>query len=67
MTTNHNGTTQTQVNQPITSLQAFELFAEELPAQTDFTVLSTIACVSTGACSCVFSTAGTLTTKACVD
>ena len=43
------------------NLQAFELFAEELPEQTDFAA-STLACFSTGACSCVFSTAGTLST-----
>ena len=56
------GTTQNRSDQPLDSLQAFELFAEELPAQTDSSTLSTIACISTGACSCVFSTAGTVST-----
>ena len=49
------------------SLEAFELFAEELPEQTDFAIPSTLACLSTGACTCAFSTLGTLTTKACPD
>jgi hypothetical protein len=53
-------TTQTESPQ-VDSLQAFELFAEELPELNDFAA-STIACVSTGACSCVWSTAGTLST-----
>jgi hypothetical protein len=49
------------------NLEAFELFAEELPEQTDFAIPSTLACFSTGACTCAFSTAGTLSTKACPD
>jgi len=57
----------TAVTEAIESLEGFELFAEELPEQTDFMYPSTLACFSTGACSCVFSTAGTLTTKACPD
>ncbi len=65
MTTNQNRTTETE--EQAVSLQAFELFAEELPEQTDFTTLSTLCCFSTGACSCVFSTACSLTTKACTD
>lgn len=49
------------------NLEAFELFAEELPEQTDFAIPSTLACFSTGACTCAFSTLGTLSTKACPD
>ena len=67
MLQDHSATNQSPSINPVESLQAFELFAEELPAQTDFTTLSTLCCFSTGACSCVFSTAGTLTTKACSD
>lgn len=52
---------------PDENLEAFELFAEELPEQTDFAIPSTLACFSTGACTCAFSTAGTLSTKACPD
>jgi hypothetical protein len=51
----------------VENVESFELFAEELPEQTDFAYPSTLACFSTGACSCVFSTLGTLTTKACPD
>lgn len=57
----------TDPSEQIESLEAFELFAEELPEQTDFLMPSTFACVSTGACSCVYSTAGTLSTKLCPD
>lgn len=51
----------------IAPMDALDLFAEELPRKADFATPSTLACFSTGACSCVFSTAGTLTTKACPD
>jgi hypothetical protein len=48
-------------------IDALDLFAEELPEHADYAMISTLACFSTGACSCAFSTAGTLTTKACPD
>jgi hypothetical protein len=48
-------------------IDALDLFAEELPEHADYMMISTLACFSTGACSCVYSTAATLTTKACAD
>jgi hypothetical protein len=61
MSTNAGDTTYSPTREQVDNLQAFELFAEELPELHDFSA-STIACISTGACSCVFSTAGTLST-----
>jgi len=52
-------------NDPSRQVDSMDLFAEELPDHADFREASTLACFSTGACSCVFSTAGTLTTVAC--
>ena len=51
----------------IQPIDALDLFAEELPEHVDYMMISTLACFSTGACSCVYSTAATLTTKACGD
>lgn len=42
---------------------AFELFAEELPAQTDFADVCTIATIATIACSCGVSTISTSSTR----
>ena len=52
---------------PEIHMDSMDLFAEELPEHSDYFTASTLACFSTGACSCVYSTAATLTTKACTS
>ena len=58
---NHHRDGQKPVEQTET-LWAFELFAEELPKQVDFTHLSSLACASCLGCSCAYSTAASLGT-----
>ena len=58
---NHNQNGQKSVVQTET-LRAFELYAEELPKQVDFTHLSSLACASCLGCSCAYSTAASLGT-----
>jgi hypothetical protein len=54
-----NDVAQWQTAEHMDTLQAFELFAEELPAQTDFADVCTVATISTIACSCGVSTVAT--------
>ncbi len=62
--THRHDTAELNTRKPLETLQAFELFAEELPTQVDFLHLSTVATISCTAPSCIGCafTAATLST-----
>ena len=48
---------------PPIQMDAMDLFAEELPEHSDYFTYSTASSISSAACTCTWSTLGTLSTK----